>query len=59
MVKPERAMASFVLKPKNVMQNGTNTLPPPTPAIVDIDIVAINMIRPKNSGPITGKTSLC
>lgn len=59
MVKPERAMASFVENPKKTMQKETTIPPPPMPARVDIVIITMSKKSPPNSKPIIGNMFLC
>ena len=58
MVKPERAIAFFVEKPKKVMQKGITRPPPPMPPTVEIEVIKMRRVRPMNSTPRIGKTSL-
>lgn len=57
--KLERARACLVEKPKKVMQKGMTRPPPPIPPTVEIDEIVISRVRPINSEPNIGKTSLC
>ncbi len=59
MVKLERAIACLVEKPRKVMQKGMTRPPPPMPPTVDIDDIMMRRVRPINSTPNKGKTSLC
>ena len=57
--KLESASACLVEKPKKVMQKGMTRPPPPIPPTVEIDEIVISRVRPINSEPNIGKTSLC
>lgn len=57
-VNPESAMADFVENPKNVIQKGITRPPPPMPPTVEIEVIVISKVRPRNSIPKIGKTSL-
>ena len=57
--KLERARAYFVEKPRKVMQKGMTRPPPPMPPTVEIDEIIIRRVRPINSEPNIGNTSLC
>lgn len=59
MVNPERAIAFLVEKPKNVMQKGMTNPPPPIPPTVEMEVIIINSVSPRNSMPRMGNTSLC
>ena len=59
MVKPERAMALLVEKPRKVMQKGITSPPPPMPQTVEIELIMMSRVKPMNSIPKIGKTSLC
>ena len=57
--KLERASACLVEKPKKVMQKGITRPPPPMPPTVEIEDIMISKVRPINSEPSKGNTSLC
>ena len=59
MVKPERAIALLVEKPRKVMQNGMTSPPPPMPQTVEIELMMMRRVNPTNSIPKIGNTSLC
>ena len=58
-MNPDSAIALLVWKPKKVMQRGITRPPPPTPPTVEIEVIMIKRIRPINSIPRRGNTSLC
>jgi hypothetical protein len=58
-VKPERAMADLVEKPRKVIQKGITRPPPPIPQTVEMELIPIRRVKPMNSMPRIGKTSLC
>ena len=55
---PDNAIDFFIEKPKNVIQNGITTPPPPIPAIVLRAIIIGKIINPANSDPHIGKMCL-
>jgi hypothetical protein len=57
--KLDRASACLVENPKKVIQKGITRPPPPMPPTVEIDDIMIKRVRPTNSEPSIGKTSLC
>ncbi len=57
--KPEREIDFFIENPKNVMQKGMTTPPPPIPAIVLRAMITGRIIRPENSEGNMGKIALC
>lgn len=57
--KPERVIAFFVSKTKNIIQKGITTPPPPIPAIVHKAMRIGNNTIPINSFGKTGNISLC
>ena len=59
MVKPDRAMALLVEKPRKVMQKGITSPPPPIPQTVEIELIMMRRVKPMNSIPNIGNTSLC
>ena len=59
MVKPDKAMAFFVEKPRKVIQKGMTKPPPPIPHTVEIELIIINKVSPTHSIPRIGNTSLC
>ena len=59
MVKPERAMALLVEKPRKVIQKGITRPPPPMPQTVEIELIMMSRVKPMNSIPKIGNTSLC
>ena len=58
-VNPDNAIALLVENPKKVMQNGITRPPPPMPPTVEIEVIIIKRVRPTNSLPRIGNTSLC
>ena len=59
MENPEIAMAFFMGKPKNVIQKGITTPPPPIPAMVESAMTTGSTINPANSELNIGKIYLC
>ena len=56
--KPEIAMASFVVKLKNIIVKGTTAPPPPIPPIVERVMSNAKTRSPRNSRPVIGNVSL-
>ena len=57
--KPEMAMASLVVKLKNIIVKGTTAPPPPIPPMVERVMSTTKTRSPRNSSPVIGKMSLC
>ena len=58
-VNPDRAMAYLVEKPRKVIQKGITRPPPPIPQTVEMELIPMRSVKPINSIPRIGKTSLC